>query len=54
MTTQHHSAPGDLRGRDSYTRERSLNSAIIGADIGRGWEEYLALVQTVSESCSQA
>jgi hypothetical protein len=43
MTTQHHSAPGDLRGRDSYTRERGLNSAIIGADIGRGWEEYLEI-----------
>jgi hypothetical protein len=43
MTTQHHSAPGDLPGRDSYTRERSLNSAIIGADIGRGWEEYLEI-----------
>ena len=43
MTTQHHSAPGDLPGRDSYTRERVLNSAIIGADIGRGWEEYLEI-----------
>ena len=43
MTIQHHSAPGDLRGRDSYARERSLNSAIIGADIGRGWEEYLEI-----------
>ena len=43
MTTQHHCAPGDLRDRDSYTRERNLNSAIIGADIGRGWEEYLEI-----------
>lgn len=43
MTTQHHSAPGDLRGRDSYARERVLNSAIIGADIGRGWEEYIEI-----------
>jgi hypothetical protein len=43
MTTQHHCAPGDLRGRDSYTREGVLNSAIIGADIGRGWEEYLEI-----------
>ena len=24
-------------------RERVLNSAIIGADIGRGWEEYLEI-----------
>ena len=43
MNTQHHCAPGDLLGRDSYTRERVLNSAIIGADISRGWEEYLEI-----------
>src|SRR6266853_526981 len=41
MSTQHHFAPGDHRDRDLYARERVLNSAIIGADIGRGWEEYL-------------
>jgi hypothetical protein len=43
MSTQHHFAPGDHRDRDLYARERVLNSAIIAADIGRGWEEYLEI-----------
>jgi hypothetical protein len=41
MSAQHHFAPRDHRDRDLYVRERVLNSAIIAADIGRGWEEYL-------------
>ena len=44
MSTQHHFAPGDRRDRDLYARERVLNSAIIGADIGRGWEEYIEII----------
>ena len=44
MSAQHHFAPGDHRDRDLYARERVLNSAIIAADIGRGWEEYLEIV----------
>jgi hypothetical protein len=43
MSTQRHFAPGDHRDRDLYARERVLNSAIIAADIGRGWEEYLQI-----------
>ena len=41
MSTQLHRATGDRRDRDLYARERVLNSAIVAADIGRGWEEYL-------------
>src|SRR6266852_5802403 len=44
MSTQHHFAPGDHRDRDLYARERVLNSTIIAADISRGWEEYLEIV----------
>ena len=44
MSTQHHCAPSDHRGGDLYARERVLNSAIIAADIGRGWEEYLEIL----------
>jgi hypothetical protein len=44
MSAQHHFAPSDHRDRDLYARERVLNSAIIAADIGRGWEEYLEIV----------
>ena len=44
MSAQHHFAPGDQRDRDLYARERVLNSAIIAADIGRGWEEYLEIL----------
>ena len=43
MSAQHHFVPGDHRDRDLYARERVLNSAIIAADIGRGWEEYLEI-----------
>ena len=43
MSAQHHFAPTDHRGRDLYARERVLNSGIIAADIGRGWEEYLEI-----------
>ena len=43
MSAQHHFAPGDQRDRDLCARERVLNSAIIAADIGRGWEEYLEI-----------
>ena len=43
MSAQHHFGPGDQRDRDLYAREGVLNSAIIAADIGRGWEEYLEI-----------
>jgi hypothetical protein len=43
MSAQHHFAPGDQRDRDLYARERVLNSAIIAADISRGWEQYLEI-----------
>src|SRR5712671_549011 len=43
MSAQHHLASGDQSHRALYTRERVLNSAIIAADIGRGWEEYLQI-----------
>ena len=43
MSAQHYFAPGHHRDRDLYARERVLNSAILGADIGRGWEEYLEI-----------
>src|SRR6266481_3884517 len=43
MSVQHHIAPGDQWDRDLYARERVLNSAIIAADISRGWEEYLEI-----------
>ena len=46
MSAQHHFAPGDHRKLDLYPRERVLNSAIIAADIGRGWEEYLEIFAT--------
>src|ERR1700724_4165319 len=44
MSAQHHFAAGDQGDRDLYARERVLNSAIIAADISRGWEEYLEIV----------
>src|SRR5882672_5015184 len=44
MRTKTRFAPCDHRDRDLYARERVLNSAIIAADIGRGWEEYLEMV----------
>ena len=43
MSAQHHLALGDQANRDLYARERVLNSAIIAADISRGWEEYLEI-----------
>jgi hypothetical protein len=44
MSTQHHFAPNGRWDRDLYAREQVLNSAIIAADISRGWEEYLEIV----------
>ena len=44
MSAQHHFAAGDQGDRDLYARERVLNSAIIAADIGTGWEEYLTIL----------
>ena len=44
MSAQHHFAAGDQGDRDLYARERVLNSAIIAADISRGWDEYLEIV----------
>jgi hypothetical protein len=43
MSGQHHLAIGDQSQRDLDARERVLNSAIIAADISRGWEEYLEI-----------
>jgi hypothetical protein len=43
MSAQHHFAPRDQWDRDLYARDRALNSAIIAADISRGWEEYLEI-----------
>jgi hypothetical protein len=43
MSAQHHSVSLSHTDRDLYARERVLNSAIIGADISRGWEEYLEI-----------
>ncbi len=43
MSAQHQFAPGYQLDRDLYARERVLNSAIIAADISRGWEEYLEI-----------
>ena len=44
MSTQQHLASVNYAERDLYARERVLNSAIIAADIGRGWEEYLEII----------
>jgi hypothetical protein len=43
MSAQHHFTPGGQSHRDLDASERVLNSAIIAADIGRGWEEYLEI-----------
>jgi hypothetical protein len=43
MSAQYHSASFSHADRDLYTRESVLNSAIIGADISRGWEEYFEI-----------
>src|ERR1700738_4862161 len=45
MSAPHHCAPGDQWDRDLYASERVLNSAIIAADISRGWEEYLEIFE---------
>jgi hypothetical protein len=42
-SAQHHLASGDQSHRDLDARERVLNSAIIAADISKGWEEYLEI-----------
>lgn len=44
MSAQHHLTSSNHADRDLYARERVLNSAIIAADISRGWEEYLEIV----------
>src|SRR6202166_3373400 len=44
MSTQQHFASVNYAEHDLYARERVLNSAISGADISRGWEEYLEIV----------
>jgi hypothetical protein len=44
MSAQHHLASGDQSHRHLDARERVLNSAIIAADISRGWEEYLEIL----------
>ena len=43
ISTQNHFTTSDLSDRDLRARERVLNSAIIGADISRGWEEYFEI-----------
>ena len=43
-SAQHHLVSGGQSHRDLDARERVLNSAIIAADIGRGWEEYLEIL----------
>src|SRR5216684_4253808 len=44
MRVQYHLAPSGQADRDLSARERILNSAIIAADISRGWEEYLEIL----------
>ena len=43
MITQQHLSSFKHADRDIYAREKVLNSAIISADISRGWEEYLEI-----------
>jgi len=43
MSAQHRFTANYQWVRDLYARERVLNSAIVAADIGRGWEEYLEI-----------
>jgi hypothetical protein len=47
MSDQHSSAPANQYHRDPYTQsrivERTLNAAIVHADIARGYEEYLEI-----------
>ena len=44
MSAQQHLATGDQSDRDLYARERVVNSGIAAADISRGREEYLEIV----------
>src|SRR5579872_6774902 len=44
MRGQQHLASGDRADCDLYARDQVLNSAIIAADISRGWEEYIAIL----------
>src|SRR5437660_9348347 len=44
MSARYQVASLNYADRDLYARERVLNSAIIAADISRGWEEYLEIV----------
>jgi len=44
MRSQQHLASGYRADCDLYARDQVLNSAIIAADISRGWEEYLAIL----------
>ena len=43
MITQQHLPSCERADRDLYAREKVLNSAIIAADISRGWEEYFGI-----------
>jgi hypothetical protein len=45
MSTQQHLASVNHVDRDVSARERVLNSAITAADISRGWEEYLEILE---------
>src|SRR5260370_37844895 len=47
MSTQQHFASVNYAERDLYARERVLNSAIIAADISRGWEEHLEILDAL-------
>jgi hypothetical protein len=44
MNASHHFTPGEQWDRDLYAMERALNSAVVAADISRGWEEYLEIL----------
>src|SRR6267154_119729 len=43
MSARYQVASLNHADRDLYARERVLNSTIIAADIGRGWEEYIEI-----------
>ena len=44
MRSRQHLASGYRADCDLYAQNQVLNSAIIAADISRGWEEYLAIL----------
>ena len=44
MRGQQPLASEDRADCDQYVRDQVLNSAIIAADISKGWEEYLAIL----------